>query len=71
MGDDWRLAAGVITSPGLTFVLAHHGMDVWWLLPAVLVVEVALSVSAVARRSARQTWRSRTRQAPSRSVDEA
>jgi hypothetical protein len=49
VGDDWRLAAGVVTSIGVVFVLAHHGRNLWWLLPVVLVGALALSVAAVAR----------------------
>lgn len=49
VGDDWRLAAGVVTSIGLVFVLAHHGRNLWWLLPVVIVAALALSVGKVAR----------------------
>jgi hypothetical protein len=33
VGDDWRLAAGVAVSIGLTALLAHKDVDAWWLLP--------------------------------------
>ena len=49
VGDDWRLAAGVAVSIGLTGVLAHHDVDVWWLLP----IAVALLLAESLRRAVR------------------
>ena len=33
IGDDWRLALGVVVTITVVFVAAHHGVDWWWLLP--------------------------------------
>jgi hypothetical protein len=49
VGDDWRLAVGVVTSLAIVFVLAHHGRNAWWLLPIMVVVGLTLSVGLVAR----------------------
>jgi hypothetical protein len=49
VGDDWRLAAGVAVSIGLTGVLAHQDFDVWWLLP----IAVALLLTESLRRAVR------------------
>ncbi len=56
VGDDWRLAVGVALALGLTWVLAHEGADVWWLLP----VGVALALAA-------SLWRETRRRTPRRS----
>jgi hypothetical protein len=38
VGDDWRLAAGVIAGLGLTAVLAHATQfTTWWVLPLVVI----------------------------------
>jgi len=50
VGDDWRVAAGVAGGIGLTALLAHEGVNAWWLLPAC----VALLLAASLRRASRQ-----------------
>ena len=37
VGDDWRVAVGVVVALALTAVLAHHGVAAWWLMPAAVV----------------------------------
>ena len=37
VGDDWRVAAGVVAALALTAVLAHHGFAAWWLMPVAVV----------------------------------
>jgi hypothetical protein len=37
VGDDWRVAAGVVGALALTAALAHHGVAAWWLMPAAVV----------------------------------
>jgi hypothetical protein len=49
VGDDWRLAAGVAVAIGLTALLAHQGVDAWWLLP----VAVAFLLAESLRRAVR------------------
>jgi len=49
VGDDWRVAAGLAVALALTWVLAHHGVNAWWLLP----VAVALILAAAVRRESR------------------
>jgi hypothetical protein len=50
VGDDWRVAAGVVLAFGLTAVLATTSIPAWWLLP--------LAVAAVLWSSLRREVRS-------------
>jgi phosphomannomutase len=44
VGDDWRVAAGVVIAVAATAVLAHSGVNAWWLPP--LATAAVLSVAA-------------------------
>jgi hypothetical protein len=48
VGDDWRVAAGVTVALGVVGLLAHEGVDAWWLLP----VAIALLLADSLRRAA-------------------
>jgi len=50
VGDDWRVAAGVLVGLVLTYVLAHNGVNAWWLLPAVVALVLAESLRRAVRR---------------------
>jgi hypothetical protein len=51
VGDDWRLAIGVAAGLGLTALLVHVAhVDVWWVLPLVVVVVLTASLAVVTRR---------------------
>ena len=53
VGDDWRLAGGVvIVVPGV-YVAAHDGLNAWWLLPVAVATVLAVSVGLAARRARR------------------
>jgi hypothetical protein len=49
VGDDWRIAAGVVTALAATAVLAHTGIPAWWLLPAAVVLLLGLSLRRATR----------------------
>jgi hypothetical protein len=44
VGDDWRVAAGVALALGVTALLAHEGLNAWWLLPVAVAVVLAASL---------------------------
>jgi hypothetical protein len=44
VGDDWLVAAGAAVALGLTYVLAHNGVNVWWLLPLAVALLLAASL---------------------------
>jgi membrane-bound metal-dependent hydrolase YbcI (DUF457 family) len=51
IGDDWRVAVGVILALGCTFLLARvTTIAVWWLLPVAVVLLLPTSIYRVARR---------------------
>jgi hypothetical protein len=52
VGDDWRIAAGVVAALALTAALAHAGITAWWLLPLAAAAMLAVSLRS-ARRAAR------------------
>ena len=49
VGDDWRLAIGVVIALGLTAVLAAASVAAWWAAPVVVVVLLVVSVTRAAR----------------------
>jgi hypothetical protein len=57
VGDDYRLALGVVVLLGITAALTRTGIAVWWLLPLGVLAMLALSVFAVARRSRQESRR--------------
>ena len=52
VGDDWRVAAGVLVALVATKLLTSAGVNAWWLLPAAVVLLLAASLKRAAGRSA-------------------
>ncbi len=44
VGDDWRIAAGVIVGLALTGVIAGTSVAAWWIHPATVAVLLGFSV---------------------------
>ena len=51
VGDDWRVAAGVVVALAGTALLAHANVPAWWLVPAAVVVLLAVSLIRAARNA--------------------
>jgi hypothetical protein len=49
VGDDWRLAVGVVAGLGVTALLAHGDVSAWWVMPAVVAVTLAWSLRRATR----------------------
>jgi hypothetical protein len=50
IGDDWRIAVGVVITVAGVFVAAHHGFNGWWLLPLAVAGLLGVSVMHEMRR---------------------
>ena len=52
VGDDWRVAVGVVLALALTFLLARvTTVAVWWLVPVAVLVLLPTSIYRAARRA--------------------
>jgi hypothetical protein len=51
VGDDWRVAVGVVVAIAVTYVLSRTtSIAVWWVLPLAVVVLLVYSVVRAVRR---------------------
>jgi len=48
VGDDWKVAAGIVVALGVTAIVAAVGAPAWWVMP----VAVAAILVASLRRAA-------------------
>jgi hypothetical protein len=55
VGDDWRVALGVVGALALTFAISVAGAAAWWVLPAAVAVLLPLSLWRVHARSSHGT----------------
>jgi hypothetical protein len=51
IGDDWRIAAGVVAALGVTAAVAGTSVAAWWILPVAVIALLAASVWHAARRT--------------------
>ena len=49
IGDDWRIAAGVVVALGVTALVAETTVAAWWILPVAVALLLAGSVWRAAR----------------------
>jgi hypothetical protein len=50
VGDDWRIAAGVVAGLALTYAVGRAGVPSWWLLPVLVAVLLPASLWLAARK---------------------
>jgi len=49
VGDDWRVAVGILVAFGLTALLAATSVPAWWLLPLAVAFVLWMSLHRAAR----------------------
>jgi hypothetical protein len=50
VGDDWRVAAGVVIALAVTFAVSQTSLSSWWVTPVIVGVLLIGSVLRAARR---------------------
>jgi hypothetical protein len=50
VGDDWRIAVGVVAALALTAIVAGAGATAWWIMPVVVAGLLGASVWRAARQ---------------------
>ena len=53
VGDDWRVAVGVVAALGLTFAASRAGAPAWWIVPLAVAVLLPYSLYRATRREHR------------------
>jgi hypothetical protein len=54
VGDDWRIAVGVVITLGLTKILSQAGVPTWWFIPLAVALLAATSLRRATRGAARR-----------------
>jgi hypothetical protein len=49
VGDDWRIAAGVVIALVVTAILSGAGLPAWWFLPVAVLALLVLSLRRAVR----------------------
>jgi hypothetical protein len=44
VGDDWRIAVGVVATVAVVYLATHRGADAWWLLPCAVLALLSVSI---------------------------
>jgi hypothetical protein len=55
VGDDWRIALGVVLALGLTALVAETSIAAWWTMPLAVFVLLALSIRRAAKGATRSS----------------
>ena len=54
IGDDWRVALGVVLALAATYGLVRAGIDAWWLPPVAVLLLLGLSLRRAVRAARRE-----------------
>jgi hypothetical protein len=50
VGDDWRVAVGVVAALAITYGVSRTSTAAWWIVPVAVAVLLPISVWRAARR---------------------
>lgn len=50
VGDDWRVAVGVVLALAVTYGVSRTGVPAWWIVPAAVAVLLPVSLLRATRR---------------------
>ena len=50
VGDDWRVALGVVAALAITYGVSRTSVAAWWILPVALVALLPVSLWRATRR---------------------
>jgi len=50
IGDDWRIAAGVVAGLAVTYAVSQTSAPSWWVMPALLVILLPASLWRATRK---------------------
>jgi hypothetical protein len=50
VGDDWRIAVLVLGALAVVYALAHHAINLYWLLPVVVFIALTISLLRETRK---------------------
>jgi hypothetical protein len=53
VGDDWRVAVGVVIALAVTAALHHGGVVAWWVVPLAVAIMLVLSLWGATRKPRR------------------
>ncbi len=51
VGDDWRVAVGVVVALAAIYGVSHTSVAAWWIAPVAVVVLLSWSLLRVVRRT--------------------
>jgi hypothetical protein len=50
IGDDWRIAVGVVAGLAVTYAVSQTSVPSWWVMPALLVILLPASLWHATRK---------------------
>jgi hypothetical protein len=52
VGDDWRVAVGVVIAFALTYAISTTSIPAWWVLPLIVMILLPVSLRRASRARA-------------------
>ena len=55
VGDDWRVAAGVVVALAITYGVSNTDIAAWWIVPLAVLILLPVSLVRAARSKTKGT----------------